>query len=175
MAGNSIRIDLSQYSAFFARLQAAARGDFKKELELFIEALGIEFLRLCEDEIMRRKVVDTRLLLNSFQKGDSDNVWIWSDGKMKLEVGTNVEYAKYVNDGHWTCSKGEIGRFIPGDWQGDKFVYNPGSKTGMYLKQQWVEGKHYWESALKIMEKMYPQFLDKKLDEWLRKYFGDLM
>ena len=175
MAGESIRIDLSQFSTFFSRLQAAAKGDFKKDLELWIEALGVEFLSICEDEIMRRKVVDTRLLLNSFQKGGQENVWIWSDGKMKLEVGTNVEYAKYVNDGHWTCAKGEIGRFVPGDWQGDKFIYNPSAKTGMYLKQQWVTGKHYWESALRIMEKTYPQYLEKKFDEWIKKYFGDFM
>lgn len=175
MTGKVIQIDFSQVSAFFSRLQAAAKGDFKKELENFLEALGVEFLRLCEDEIIRRKVVDTRLLLNSFQKGDQDNVWVWSDGKMKLEVGTNVEYAKYVNDGHWTCSKGEIGRFVPGVWQGDKFVYSPGAKTGMYLKQQWVEGKHYWESALRLIEKKYPEYLERKLDEWIGKYFGDFM
>ena len=141
--GSTIKIDLSSFSAFYARLSSAARGDFKKELELFLEATGEELLNICQDEIIRRKVVDTRLLLNSFQRGDGDNVWVWSDGKLKLEVGTNVEYAKYVNDGHWTCAKGEIGRFIPGVWNGDKFEYSPGAKTGMYLKQQWVEGKHH--------------------------------
>ncbi len=170
-----VTVDLSQIKVFFGRVQQAASGDFKKELELFLEGLGYEFLRILEDEIIRKKVIDTRLLLNSFQKGNENNVWIFNDGKLSLEVGTNVEYAAYVNDGHWTCKKGEIGRFVPGIWEGDKFIYQKGAKTGMYLKQQWVEGRHYWESALKIMETIYPKFLEAKLEEWLKKYFREFM
>lgn len=44
--------------------------------------------------------------------------------------------------------------------------------TGMALKQQWVEGAHYWESALRILERVYPALLDSKLQEWLDNYFG---
>lgn len=176
MAGGSvIKVDLSEISAFVSRLRAAAKGDFKNEIENFLEAVGDEFLRIVCDEIIRRKVVDSRLLLNSFQKGDGDNVWEWSNGNMKLEVGTNVEYAGYANDGHWTCSKGEIGRFVPGVWNGDKFEYDPGAKTGMYLKQQWVEGKHYWEKSLDTIQKIADEAWNRKLEEWLSKYFGDLL
>jgi hypothetical protein len=119
--------------------------------------------------------MDTRLLLASFHEGADGNVWEISDAGLTLEVGTNVSYAAYVNDGHWTNPKGVETRFVPGRWEGDRFIYQPGAKSGMVLKQHWVEGKHYWESAVRIFERMFPNLLDAKLQNWLDKYFGDFM
>lgn len=192
MAGKTIDFDFSEFKAFFARLRQAAGGDFKKELALMLEGLGFEFLRIVEDEIIRRKVVDTRLLLTSFHKGGEDNVWELDENGLTLEVGTNVKYAAYVNDGHWTVDKdganalkdkdgniklfdGKMARFIPGNWSGDRFIYDPGAKGGMVLKQQWVEGAHYWESAIRILEKMFPDLMESKLQEWIDKYFSEFM
>jgi len=166
-----VEVDTSAMSGFLDNLERAARGGFRKEMELFLEGLGVEFLRLVEDEIIRRKVLDTRLLLASFHKGDGNNVWDISDGGLTLEVGSSLEYAGYVNDGHWTNSKGVQRRFVPGYWEGDRFIYDPSADGGMVLTQKWVEGKHYWDSALRILEKIYPELLDKKLQEWLDNYF----
>lgn len=170
-----VSLDFSDFKAFFERLKQAASGDFKKELALFLEGLGVEFLRIVEDEIIRRKVMDTRLLLASFHKDGENNVWEMDESGLTLEVGSNVEYAAYANDGHWTNPKGVEQRFIPGRWEGDRFIYEPGAKTGMVLKQKWVEGAHYWESALRILEKMYPDLLDAKLQDWIDRYFSDFM
>lgn len=193
-----IKIDLSEYQDFFDKMKKAGDGGLKKEFNLFLEGLGVDFLRIVQDEIIRREVLDTRLLLSSFSKGDENGFWEISEGDFKLEVGTNIKYAALVNDGHWTVNKegvnalrykedtkngkhktgelklfnGVTARFIPGDWKGDKFVYNPKSKTGMILKQQWVKGSHYWESAIKIMEKSIPKLLDQKIQQWFDKYFG---
>ena len=164
--------DLKNYSAFFSRLRKAARGDFKQEMTKFLEGMGAEFLRVLEDEIIRRKVIDSRLLLASFHKDGEGNVWETGDGGLTLEVGTNIEYAAYVNDGHWTNPKGVEVRFVPGRWEGDRFVYEPGAKTGMVLKQHWVEGSHYWESALRIIEKIFPELIEKRLQAWLDTYFS---
>lgn len=172
MSSRHIDIDVSELRNFFARLERAAKGDFRKELELFLEGLGDEFLRVIQDEIERRKVMDSRLLLASFEKNTEGNVWKLEEGGLTLEIGTNVEYAKYVNDGHWKNPKGVEQRFVPGYWEGDRFIYDPSSKSGMILKQGWVEGKPYFDSALRILDKMYPDFLDKKLQEWLDTYFG---
>ncbi len=174
MAGEVV-FDFSEFRAFFARLRQAAAGDFKKEIALFFEGIGLEFLRVLEDEIIRREVMDTRLLLASFHKGSEDNVWETTEAGLSLEVGTNVKYAAYVNDGHWTNPKGVEVRFVPGRWEGDRFVYEPGAKTGMVLKQKWVEGAHYWESALRIFEKIYPEMLEAKLQDWLDRYFRDFV
>ena len=166
-----VNIDTSDAGRFFDALEAAARGGFRKELELFLEGLGVEFLRIVEDEIIRREVLDTRLLLASFQKGDDNNVWDITDGGLTLEVGSTLKYAGYVNDGHWTNPKGVARRFVPGYWEGDRFIYDPEAEGGMVLKQKWVDGKPYWDSALRILDKMLPEFLDAKLQEWLDNYF----
>lgn len=166
-----VDFDTAGADKFFAALEAAARGGFRKELELFLEGLGNEFLRIVEDEIIRRKVLDTRLLLASFHKGDGNNLWELTEGNLTLEVGSTLEYAGYVNDGHWTNPKGVDRRFVPGYWQGDRFIYDPTAEGGMVLKQHFVDGKPYFDSALRILDKMLPEFLDKKLQEWLDNYF----
>jgi hypothetical protein len=61
---------------------------------------------------------------------------------------------------------------VRGRWRGDRFVYDPNADTGMMLKQQWVEGAHYWEGAIKIFEKIFPKMLEAKLQKWLDEYFG---
>lgn len=168
----TVEFDMAEYREFFERLERAARGDFRQEMELYLEAVGFDFLRVVQDEIVRRKVLDSRLLLASFEKGNDANVWELTDGGLTLEVGTNLSYAGYVNDGHWTNTKGVARRWVPGYWEGDRFIYDPGAETGMLLKQHWVEGKHYFESALRIYEKIFQASAEAKLQEWIDKYFG---
>lgn len=168
----AVKWDFSEWDEFFDAVGRAAGGEFRREIALFMEGLGMEFLRIVEDEIIRLKAVDTRLLLNSFHKGSEGNVWTMTDGGLTVEVGTNLDYASYVNDGHWTCKKGEKGRWVPGTWNGSRFVYDPGAKTGMYLKQKWVQGKPFWDSAVNIMEKMLPELMDRKIEQWMNEYFG---
>jgi hypothetical protein len=168
----TVNFNFDEYRDLFEKLSRAGNGDFRKELATWLEALGIELLRIIEDEIIRRDVTDTRLLLHSFTKGDKENIWEITDDGLTLEVGTHVDYASYVNDGHWTNTKGVAVRFVPGTWNGDKFQYIPGAKTGMVLKQKWVPGKPYFDSALRIFEQMLPELCEAKLQQWLDNYFG---
>ena len=93
-------------------------------------------------------------------------------GELVTNLSNNANYASYVNDGHWTNPKGVQYRFVPGYWLDDgRFIYDPSAEGGMVLKQHWVEGKHYWESALRILDKMMPDLLDAKLQTWLDEYF----
>lgn len=178
MAGKAVEIDCSELERFIEQLDTVGNGALKEELKKYLQALGNEFLRILEEEIIRRRVMDTRLLLKSFHKGNENNVWVLSDGGFTLEIGTNVEYASYVNNGHWTNPKGVKQRFVPGDVVLDtdgkviEFTYNPNAKTGIMLKQKWVEGTHYLDGAIRTMEKMLPEFLERKLSAWLSNYFG---
>ena len=157
---------------FIRKLRSAADGDFKKQLAVWLEAMGFEFLDIIQDEIIRKKVVDTRLLLNSFTKGEKGNIWTVKYGGLRLDIGTNLKYAEYVNDGHWTNPKGVEVRWVPGVWNGGKFEYQKGNReTGMLLRQQWIDGTHYWESALKIFEKIFATSLERNLQHWLDNYF----
>lgn len=170
---STVEFDMSEFKEFFGQMERAAKGELRKDIELWLEGVGFDFLKLVQDEIVRRQVLDSRLLLASFEKGNDGNVWELTDGGLTLEVGTNVDYAKYVEDGHWTNTKGVERRFVPGYWEGDRFIYDPAAKGGMMLKQHWVKGKHYFDSALRIYNKIFQASAEVKLQEWIDKYFGD--
>lgn len=158
---------------FIDKLEKASNGGFKEQVKLWMEAIGMDFLGLIREEIIRTKTVRTRDLLNSFHKDNTNNAWITSEGGLSLEVGTNLEYASFVNDGHFTIdpSKNQDRRWVPGRWKGDEFVYDPSSDTGMLLKFTWVEGTQYFDNALAITERIMAKSLEKKFQQWLDEYF----
>ena len=53
-------------------------------------------------------------------------------------VLNNLQYASYVEYGH----RQQPGRFIPGYWESDRFVYDPDAEGGMVLKKNWVKGRY---------------------------------
>jgi len=158
---STINFDMSELKQFFQQMENVARGKF----------IGFDFLRVVQDEIKNRKVIDSRLLLDSFTKDDSGNVWRMLDDGLTLEVGTNVNYANYVEKGHWTNPQGTAQRFVPGYWEGDRFIYDKNAESGMVLKQKWIEGKHYFESALRIYETIFKESTERKLQQWIDNYF----
>ena len=182
MAYNSITLDINDLKRFRDKLNQAKNGGFREHIAKALGQLGDEFLKIVQDEIMRRQVVDTGNLFESFHRGSNENIMEFtaSGMKLELEVGSLLEYASYVNDGHWTNPEGVVMRFVPGDVKLDsdgkitEFTYNPNpkKKTGMMLKQKWVPGKHYWEAALRLLEKKSPGILDKELQDYLDKQFG---
>ncbi|MCR2049581.1 HK97 gp10 family phage protein [Acetatifactor muris] len=176
MAGRYVSIDTTELRRFIERLNQAGRGkEFEKELSRFLDAIAVEFLSYVQDFIIQAGSVDTRLLLNSFQKSGEGNVFIAQEGGLQIEVGTNVEYASFVNDGHWLNPRGVDMRWVPGEWQGERFIYQPGAKTGMLLKQKWIEGSHYFDDAIRLMERMAPQFMERKIEQWLGQFFSDFL
>ena len=176
MAGRYVSIDTTELRRFIERLNQAGRGkEFEKELSRFLDAIAVEFLSYVQDFIIQAGSVDTRLLLNSFQKSGEGNIFIAQEGGLQIEVGTNVEYASFVNDGHWLNPRGVDMRWVPGEWQGERFIYQPGAKTGMLLKQKWIEGSHYFDDAIRLMERMAPQFMERKMQQWLEQYFSDFV
>lgn len=176
MAGRYVSIDTTELRRFIERLNQAGRGkEFEKELSRFLDAIAVEFLSYVQDFIIQAGSVDTRLLLNSFQKSGEGNVFIAQEGGLQIEVGTNVEYASFVNDGHWLNPRGVDMRWVPGEWQGERFIYQPAAKTGMLLKQKWIEGSHYFDDAIRLMERMAPQFMERKIEQWLGQFFSDFL
>lgn len=151
---------------FIKQVENAADGGLKREFGLWLEGLGMDFLGLIQDEIIRTETVDTRRLLNSFNRGDSEGVWSIHQGGLTLEIGTRLAYASYANDGHFQWK-----RFVPGYWRGDRFFYEPGASTGMMLKEKWVEGSHYWDNALAIFERIFERSLERRMQQWLDTEF----
>ena len=85
-----VEVNVTGLEGFIDRLNRAARGEFRKELEKYLEALGYEFLDAVREEIERRQVIDTRNLLISFTKGADGNVWTLDEGGLTLEVESSV-------------------------------------------------------------------------------------
>ena len=105
MAKNA-RSDFSELKKFTKALDNAANKDLKREYNVWLEAIGMAFLGIVHGEIIRLGVVDTRRLLNSFHRGNDDCIFELNSTGLVLKVGTNVEYASFVNDGHWTTAEG---------------------------------------------------------------------
>lgn len=152
-------------------IQKMGGTNLRKKYAEWLEILGVEFLEIVRGEIIARNKVDTQNLLSSFSKGSLNNIWILKEGGLSLEVGSNVSYASYLNDGYWECRPNQLKVYIPGIWRGDVFTYMPNADIGMILRRRWVEGSHYWESAIRIMEKMYPGRLDALMQQWVKQCF----
>ncbi|MED2932851.1 HK97 gp10 family phage protein [Bacillus wiedmannii] len=149
------------FREFSAKLNRMANG-LDQNVALWLEASGFQFLEEVQNQIISLGVVDTRLLLNSFTKGDGENVWRSSDGGLTLDVGTAVSYAKVVNDGHQ-----QVSRFVPGRWEGHSFEYDPHAPTGMMLTAKFIEGRPYWDNAIAIYERMFQTAFDRQFRQWV--------
>lgn len=98
---------------------------------------------ICLEEISPLIPVDTSNLVSKFQIGT-----ITPD---EAEVGTNVHYALYVNDGHV-----QHRRFLPISCLSvngrKKYVHSTGkggkSPGGIMLKERYVPGKHFMEKGM---------------------------
>lgn len=157
MSNRYVNIDMSEFKDFFQKMERAARGDFRRELNKFLEGLGDEFLRIVQDEfINRNKNTGHAQLVESFVKDGRDNVWRYSDDWLTLEVGTSVKYASYVNDGHQTFDtsktkyfilpNGEKARFVPGRWHGGTFIpeHKEGNET---IRAHWEGGRFEYDKT----------------------------
>ena len=91
-------------------------------------------------EVIPHVPVDTSRLV--------DSITIFGEGIPHdfVEVGTNVEYALYVNDGHVQHK-----RFLPirclSAGGRSKYVHSNNAK-GIMLKERYVAGKHYIENGM---------------------------
>ena len=169
-----VTIDTRELDKFMKKLEKVASKDLQKEVIIWLDGSGFQFLEEVQLMIVSMQVVDTRRMLSSFTKGKEGNVWQIGSGGLSLTIGTNVDYARYVNDGHWTNPKGVQTRFIPGTFKNGKFEYDPSADTGMVLKQQFIEAQPYWDNALVIFEKMFQASFKKKLVSWSKQLGGKL-
>ncbi|KYG33897.1 HK97 gp10 family phage protein [Alkalihalobacillus trypoxylicola] len=156
---------------FMKSLNRAANGHLKNEMKLWLEEIGLDFLDVVEDEIRLTEITDMNLLLNAFERGHSENVWISREGGLTLEIGTDVEYAQHINDGYfYQDSKNLVKQiWIPGIQKGDSFQYFPESNLGLMFTVKWMDGLNYWDISLSMFRKMFASNLEKKLVHWVSK------
>lgn len=108
-------------------------------------------------------------LKGSMSVGHADNVFELSVGsKSYVFVGTNVEYAPYVNDGF----EQQKGRFVPGEWKGDTFHYIPGNSEGMVLTGKVIPGARMFDKSMDYIEEDVPTILDFEFRRLYSELFG---
>ena len=159
-------VDTSELDSFVSRLDSAI-PQIKPKLAKILDNAGERFLRLVQDQIEVAGNVDTRTLLSSFSKGAGNGIYRLNEGGLTLEIGTRVKYARWVNDGH----RQRPGRFIPGVWSGERFIYTPGASTGMVLKASFVEGSHYFDHAEAAFEAMFPDLVREQTEALMHSIF----
>lgn len=150
-----------------ARRCEAARADIKPYAGKFLEEVGEEFLDIVKAEIENAGNVDYGVLLASFTRYRPANIFDLDLGALTLTVGTRVQYADYVNKGH----RQQPGRFIPGIFDGARFRYVKGAKTGIVLKASYVEGSHYFDKSVKALERMIPDMQRSSFDQFFHRHF----
>lgn len=159
-------IDTAGLDQFAEKMERAA-VELKPFAAQVLQDEGEDFLNLVQDAIMSAGNVDTRLLLSSFTKGSGNGIWVLDMGGLTLQIGTNVEYARWVNDGH----SQRPGRFVPGYFDGNgTFRYSPGAGTGMVLKASHVAGSHFFEKACSAFSGYWEATVGAAFEAWFAQY-----
>ena len=136
-------------------------GELADYIRLYIEDSDFLEDKLTEIKVnlrfnIREELDSSKPKPNGFIHGnlhDSVQSDIESRSQLKaiIRAYAKEEYAPWVNEGH----DQQPGRFIPGEWKGDRFIYDPDAKTGMVLKKSHVEGLHFLEHGLEKTVRMY--------------------
>lgn len=152
MAGSDYGLSIEGWSDFVDRFaNLVDRWDAKKKL--LLERMG----NIYHAEIIPNVPVDTSRLV--------DSIFVFGEGIPQdyIEVGTNVEYALYVNDGHVQHK-----RFLPADrlTVGGKTKYlKNGNQKGIMLSERYVNGAFFMEkgmqSAKPRLERLVQSFMEQ--------------
>ena len=116
------------------------------------------------EEIIPHVPVDTSRLV--------DNIFVFDDGIPQdyVEVGTNVKYALFVNDGHV-----QHRRFLPAERLSTggktKYLKNANQK-GIMLSERYVQGAHFMEKGLNDAKPRLKNLVESFMEQIAREVEG---
>ena len=100
-----------------------------------------------------------------------DNFFVFDDGIPQdyVEVGTNVEYALYVNDGHVQHK-----RFLPAEKLsvGGKAKYLKNGGKGIMLKERYVNGAFFMEKGMNDAKPRLTRLINSFMEQIAREVEG---
>lgn len=150
MAGSDLGFSIDGWEDFVDRF-ANLVDKWAEKKAILLQRMG----NIYHAEIIPNVPVDTSRLV--------DNIFVFGEGIPQdyVEVGTNVEYALYVNDGHI-----QHRRFLPADklTVGGKAKYlKENNQKGIMLKERYVQGAFFMEkgftSAKPRLERLIHSFM----------------
>ena len=135
----------------------ADKWDAKKAK--LLEKMG----NIYHSEVIPHVPVDTSRLV--------ENIFVYTEGIPQdyIEVGTNVHYALYVNDGHVQHK-----RFLPADKLsvGGRAKYLKDGSKGIMLKERYVQGKFFMEKGFKDAEPRLERAIYSFMEQIAREVEG---
>lgn len=131
-------------------------GDF---LESFMKEIGLRTLA----QTRKLTPVITGHLRRQWQVSPVQ----YTENTVSVEIFNPVEYASFVEDGHR-----QERRFVPGRWEGDRFIYDPKSKEGMMLTEKWIPGQHMGSIAAAKIEMEVPLRYAKAFEAFMKRIGG---
>lgn len=127
--------------------------------EILLKRMG----NIYHEEIIPNVPVDTSRLV--------DNIFVGGVEDDSIEVGTNVEYALFVNDGHVQHK-----RFLPcrkvSAGGKTRLVYSKGSKTGIMLQERYVAGRHFMEKGMTSAKPRLAMLINSFMEQIRREVEG---
>lgn len=145
------------------QLNAQMQQMFETDVDAFFQTAAKDLAARLLNKVVKRTPVVYGTLRNAWaimpvgQRGDH----------YTIALINNLVYASYVEYGH----RQTPGRFIPGYWQADRFVYDPNAQGGMVLKKSWVEGRFMLTISSQELEQQMPAILEAKLYDFMKRCF----
>ena len=153
--------EIPGFEDFIKRAEAVVDNWDEKKLELMQKLGGVSL-----EEISPLIPVDTSRLVSSFQIGTVTPNY--------AEVGTNVDYALYVNDGHV-----QHRRFLPLSYLSAKGrrlymknVKGNRESKGIMLKERYIPGTFFLEKGMKQAEARMKKALESWMEDIAREIEG---
>ncbi len=155
--------EIPGWDEFVARCEGVVDKWDQKKLLLMQRMANI-----CLEEISPLIPVDTSRLVSSFQIGV-----VTPD---EAEIGTNVEYALYVNDGHV-----QHRRFLPISYLSangrKKYVHSKGKKKGksaggIMLKEKYIPGVFFLEKGMQAADPRIKNLGESFMEQIAREIEG---
>lgn len=153
------RCDFGQLEQLNRQIEQMLNAD----VDIFFQTAAKDLAARLMNKVVKRTPVVYGTLRNAWaimpvgQRGDH----------YTIALINNLIYASYVEYGH----RQTPGRFIPGYWQADRFVYDPNAGGGMVLKKSWVEGRFMLTISMQELEQQAPAILEAKLYDFMRRCF----
>jgi hypothetical protein len=178
------KVNKRDLERLYRHLKENSADEVKEAVSRLARKAGYGVLRGAQDRVPVRDGV----LRRSLSVGRPDNVFEFSmkGSHADITVGTNVEYARYVEEG-FTQRKGQ---FVPGYWKGGEFRYDPNAYKkflqerkkgnhpnltdyGIILTGQRIPGVRYLARSLAEIEAVLDDLAYEELEDLARRLFPD--
>jgi len=141
--------------------------ELTERLEKISETIDVEIENFCYEMALRalsRTKKRTPVITGDLRKQWSLSSIVKNGSNIDIILFNPLEYSSYVEFGHRVKK-----HFVPGKWQGNRFIYNPNSDTGVMMgaKTSWVEGKFMATISLKEIQDIVPTEWDKRFKRLL--------